>query len=279
MSATKHPIWSKLNLIALFLFVFAPLILYPFASLLGYAFTYNGKVSVDGFVGFFTSPTTMAILEASLKILVISGVLASLTGIMIAAVIYFFPFKGSGSLVRFMELFVSFPSFLVAFTLIFQYGDEGSINILLKEIFGLEQAPLSFLFGIGGVVLAQVIYYTPFIVRPALNSLMRIDPAAIEAAKTLGAPPSMVAREVIMPQATAGIFAGVILCFLLTLNEFGILLVLASAQLVTLPVSIYSEATINLDLNAAAVQAVIMLVMSVCLYMVYRWFAHRAGEA
>jgi len=278
MSRRNGGIWSSVNLLLLLVVVFLPLILFPFGSMLGYAFTHNGSFGLGGFTAFFASPDAWPILESTFKILLISGTLASLVGIGIAAGLYFFPFKGSGPMIRFMELFVSFPSFLIAFTLIFQYGEQGGVNILLKELFNLEQAPITFLFGIGGVVLAQVIYYTPFVVRPSLNALVKIDPAAIEAAGTLGAPPTMVARTVIMPQAAPGIFAGVILCFLLCINEFGILLVLASADLVTLPISIYSAATVDLDLNGAAVQAVIMLVLSVILYLTYRFVAHRAGE-
>jgi len=46
--------------------------------------------------------------------------------------------------------------------------------------------------------------------------------------------------------------------------------VLGSAHLVTLPVAIYSSATVDLDLPTAAAGAVVMLCMSLALYAVYR---------
>ena len=64
--------------------------------------------------------------------------------------------------------------------------------------------------------------------------------------------------------------AGSILCFLFIMNEFGILLVLGSAKLITLPLSIYSAATVDLDLQAAATQAAVMLVASLSVFVVYR---------
>ena len=76
----------------------------------------------------------------------------------------------------------------------------------------------------------------------------------------------------------AGIAAGTVLCFLLTLNEFGILLVLGSARLVTLPVAIYSSATVDLDLPTASAGAVVMLALSLALYAVYRRVNRRATE-
>lgn len=85
----------------------------------------------------------------------------------------------------------------------------------------------------------------------------------------------MVLRRIVLPLALPGIAAGVILCTLLTLNEFGIPLVLGSVKLVTLPVAIYSAATVDLNLHAAAAMAVIMLAISLCLYGLYRHLAGR----
>jgi 2-aminoethylphosphonate transport system permease protein len=80
----------------------------------------------------------------------------------------------------------------------------------------------------------------------------------------------MVARRVVLPMALPGIVAGSILCFLFIMNEFGILLVLGSAKLITLPLAIYSSATIDLDLQAASAQAVIMLIASLSVFTIYR---------
>ena len=98
----------------------------------------------------------------------------------------------------------------------------------------------------------------------------------VEAAKSLGANGWMVAARVIVPLAWPGIAAGTLLCFLLTFNEFGILLVLGSAHLITLPVAIYSAATVDLDLPTAGAGAVVMLAMSLSLYALYRRVDRRA---
>ncbi|HXZ08963.1 MAG TPA: 2-aminoethylphosphonate ABC transporter permease subunit, partial [Paraburkholderia sp.] len=147
----------------------------------------------------------------------------------------------------------------------------------LQRIFHLEAPPLDFLFGIGGVILAEVVFYAPFVVRPTLASFATLDMRLIEAARSLGAHGWMVAFRVILPLAWPGIAAGTILCFLLTLNEFGILLVLGSAHLITLPVAIYSAATVDLDLPTAAAGAVVMLAMSLSLYALYRQVNRRTA--
>jgi 2-aminoethylphosphonate transport system permease protein len=126
----------------------------------------------------------------------------------------------------------------VAFTLIYLYGTQGSVNVFLVHTFNLSRAPIDFLFGFGGIVLAQVIYFTPFVVRPTLTAFTLIDERVVEAARSLGAGPMMVARRVVLPLALPGIVAGSVLCFLFVLNEFGILLVLGSAKMVTLLIAI-----------------------------------------
>jgi 2-aminoethylphosphonate transport system permease protein len=246
------------------------MILYPLGGLVWLSLRAKDAWSVESYAKFLSDPSSWDVIHASLLILVTSAGLATVVGIILAALLFYLPFRGSRLLVRFMELFVAFPSFLVAFTLIFLYGTQGSINILLVRSFDLAHSPIDFLFGFGGVVLAQVIYYTPFVVRPTITALSLIDDRVVEAARSLGANPLMVARRVILPMALPGIVAGSILCFLLTMNEFGILLVLGSARLVTLPISIYSSATIDLDLQAASAQAVIMLAASLSVFLLYR---------
>jgi len=259
--------WQMLFLLVVIL---GPIVVYPLFRLLALSVSGEHGLSFAPYVRFFGNADTRGMIFTTLWVLFASAGLASLLGIAIAALLHFKPFPGTRLLTRFLELFVAFPSFLVAFTLIFLYGSQGSVSIALQQIFHLDAPPLDFLFGTGGVVLAEVVFFAPFVVRPTLASFALLDMRIIEAARSLGANSAMVALRVVLPLAWPGIAAGTILCFLLTLNEFGILLVLGSARLVTLPVAIFSAATIDLDLNAASAGAVLMLAMSLSLYLLYR---------
>ncbi|WP_028222136.1 2-aminoethylphosphonate ABC transporter permease subunit [Paraburkholderia oxyphila] len=254
----------------LLVFVLGPLVVYPLVRLVLLSLTGAHGLSLHAYEAFFGNPDSRGVIGTTLWILFLSAGLASVLGVAIAAILFFKPFPGAQLVTRFLELFVAFPSFLVAFTLIFLYGSQGSVSIGLQRLFHLQAPPLDFLFGIGGVVLAEVVFYAPFVVRPTLAAFSLLDMRLIEAARSLGANNRMVAARVILPLAWPGIAAGTILCFLLTFNEFGILLVLGSAHLVTLPVAIYSSATVDLDLPTAAAGAVVMLAMSLSLYALYR---------
>ena len=257
--------------------VLGPLVIYPLVQLLLLSVTGAHGLSLHAYTAFFSNPETSGVVGTTLGILFASATMASLLGVLIASMLFFKPFPGAKLVTRFLELFVAFPSFLVAFTLIFLYGSQGSVSIGLQRLFNLQAPPLDFLFGIGGVILAEVVFYAPFVVRPTLASFATLDMRLIEAAKSLGANGLMVAFRVILPLAWPGIAAGTILCFLLTLNEFGILLVLGSAHLITLPTAIYSSATVDLDLPTAAAGAVVMLAMSLSLYALYRRVNRRTG--
>ncbi|WP_027797534.1 2-aminoethylphosphonate ABC transporter permease subunit [Paraburkholderia acidipaludis] len=254
----------------LLVFVLGPIVVYPLVRLVLLSLTGAHGLSFGAYARFFGNPDARGVIGTTLGILCVSAGLASVLGVALAAMLFFKPFPGARLVTRFLELFVAFPSFLVAFTLIFLYGSQGSVSIGLQRLFHLQAPPLDFLFGMGGVILAEVVFYAPFVVRPTLTAFALLDMRLIEAARSLGANTWMVAARVILPLAWPGIAAGTILCFLLTFNEFGILLVLGSAHLVTLPVAIYSSATVDLDLPTAAAGAVVMLAMSLSLYTLYR---------
>jgi 2-aminoethylphosphonate transport system permease protein len=261
---------AHLNIAVLTVLVLGPLVIYPLLRLVWLSLSAAHGLSFQAYSSFFHNPDTRGVIGTTLWVLCASAGLASILGVLIAALLFFKPFPGTRLLTRFLELFVAFPSFLVAFTLIFLYGTQGSISIGLQQLFHLDAPPINFLFGIGGVILAEVVFYAPFVVRPTLASFALLDMRLVEAARSLGANTAMVAWRVVLPLAWPGIAAGTILCFLLTLNEFGILLVLGSARLITLPVAIYSAATVDMDLPTAAAGAVVMLAMSLSLYALYR---------
>ena len=271
MSAASRALLARgANLTALAIVVFVPFILYPLGGLFLLSVRTNSGLSIAPYLDFFSDSRSLEIIRTSLEIVAASAALATLVGVALAALLFYLPFRGSTLLIRLMELFVAFPSFLVAFTLIFLYGTQGSVNVFLVKTFHLAHAPIDFLYGFGGIVFAEMIYYTPFVVRPTLTALTLIDPRVVEAARSLGASPALVTRRVVLPMALPGIVAGSILSFLFIMNEFGILLVLGSAKLITLPLAIYTSFTIDLDRAAAATQAAVMLFASLSVFIIYR---------
>ncbi|WP_244409300.1 2-aminoethylphosphonate ABC transporter permease subunit [Streptomyces albofaciens] len=200
-----------------------------------------------------------------------------LLGFALALVIAFVPFPGSRALSRFIDVFLAFPSFLITLALLFVYGTAGLANGLWTDATGAASGPFDFLRTPWGVLLAEITYFTPFVMRPLLAAFSQVESGQLEAAASLGARPARIVRKVIWPEALPSLAAGGALVLVLTLNEFGIVLFTGAKDVVTLPVLVYTKAILDGDYTGACVVAVVNIVLSLALYGLYRTVAARAG--
>lgn len=257
-----------------FMFVMVLLFLFPLWTLARLSGSAGDWFS--GFSKLWREEGFFASLVSSLHLALVSVLITAVVGTMVAIAFRMFPIPGRRFLLRAMELIVAFPSFLVAFSLIYLYGSRGAVTVGIQHLFHLQQPPFDFLYSQTGIVLAEVTYYLPFMIRPLLASIELLDASLFEAASSLGAGRIRQFRRVLLPLSLPGITAGAILCFLFILNEFGILLILGSQRTPTVPVSIYNLAMINLDLPGASQEALFMLVCVLVIYFVYRLLYSRA---
>ncbi|MFI7316233.1 2-aminoethylphosphonate ABC transporter permease subunit [Streptomyces venezuelae] len=198
-------------------------------------------------------------------------------GFVLALVIAFVPFPGGKAVARFIDVFLSFPSFLITLALLFVYGTKGMANGVWTDATGAAEGPFQFLTTPWGVLLAEITYFTPFVMRPLLAAFSQIDTAQIEVASSLGARPARIVRRVILPEALPALAAGGSLVLVMCLNEFGIVLFTGAKGVTTLPMLVYSKAILESDYPAACVVAVVNIAISVGLYGLYRVVSRRVG--
>ena len=108
----------------------------------------------------------------------------------------------------------------------------------------LEAAGVELVFQTAGVVVALVFVASPFYIRQALAAFGALDPAVIEASRTLGAGDGRTFLRVALPGARAGLVAGGALAWGRALGEFGATLVFAgslSGVTQTAPLAIYER--------------------------------------
>ncbi|MFI1095188.1 2-aminoethylphosphonate ABC transporter permease subunit [Streptomyces sp. NPDC020917] len=197
-------------------------------------------------------------------------------GFLLALVIAFVPFPGGRALSRFIDVFLAFPSFLITLALLFLYGTVGMANGLWTDVTGAASGPVDFLRTPWGVLLAEVTYFTPFVMRPLLAAFSQVDTAQVEVASSLGARAPRIVRQVILPEALPSLAAGGSLVLVLCLNEFGIVLFTGAKGVTTLPMLVYSKAILDGDYPGACAVAMVAVVLSVALYALYRAAAARA---
>ena len=71
------------------------------------------------------------------------------------------PFPGGRAVARFIDVFLSFPSFLITLALLFIYGTVGMANGVWTDVTGAADGPFHFLTTPWGVLLAEITYFTP----------------------------------------------------------------------------------------------------------------------
>ncbi|WP_405831524.1 2-aminoethylphosphonate ABC transporter permease subunit [Streptomyces sp. NBC_01176] len=252
--------------------------LYPLALVVQQSFQPDtGGTSAQAYGDVFASTAFRDALGTTVWLAVGSTAGCLVLGFALALVIAFVPFPGGKAVARFIDVFLSFPSFLITLALLFLYGSVGIANGLWTDATGAAEGPFQFLTTLWGVLLAEITYFTPFVMRPLLAAFSGIETAQLEVASSLGARPARIVRQVILPEALPALAAGGSLVLVLCLNEFGIVLFTGAKGVTTLPMLVYSKAILESDYPGACVVAVVNVLISVGLYGLYRVVSRRAG--
>lgn len=97
--------------------------------------------------------------------------------------------------------------------------------------------------GFATVVIAHVVFCTPYVVLSVLPRLSKMNPNIYEAALDLGATPFQALRKVILPELWPGMISGFILALTLSIDDFGVtFFTKGSGGLETLSTFIYADA-------------------------------------
>ncbi|MFJ2087806.1 2-aminoethylphosphonate ABC transporter permease subunit [Streptomyces sp. NPDC087901] len=258
--------------------VLAVVFLYPLLLVVRQSFSPDeGGTSLAPYADVFASASFRSALITTVWLAAGSTVGCLVLGFVLALVIAFVPFPGARAVARFADVFLSFPSFLITLALLFIYGNAGMANGVWTGVTGVADGPFHFLTTPWGVLLAEITYFTPFVMRPLLAAFSQLDTAQLEVASSLGAGPARIVRQVILPEVLPALLAGGSLVLVMCLNEFGIVLFTGAKGVTTLPMLVYSKAILESDYPAACVVAVVNIAISVGLYGLYRAVSRRAG--
>jgi ABC-type spermidine/putrescine transport system permease subunit I len=128
--------------------------------------------------------------------------------------------RGPAALVLMLVLLPFWTSVLVrSYAWMVLLGRHGLLNEALVTS-GLIDAPLKLLNTSIAVYIAMIHILLPYMILPIASALRQIDPALPRAAAGLGASPSRVFRQVVLPLSMPGVAAGVLLVFVLSLGFY-----------------------------------------------------------
>ena len=167
------------------------------------------------------------------------------------------------------------PPVLIATAAILLFGRNGAFTHgILDEKLGWIDAGVTNLYGIGGVIVAQVLSFLPpaFIIMD--NVLSRHDGRVEEAAASQGATAGQVFLRVTVPLCQPGIMRTLILTFVLSMTDFGNPLVIGK-DIPVLAGVLYDEIVGFQNTELAAALAMWMILPALAIYFVLEGIVRR----
>src|SRR5438128_2938490 len=224
------------------------LVLLPVAALLAE----SGHGGASAFWREVTSPEAVAAIKLTLITSLIVAIVNAIFGTAIAWVLVRDEFPGKRLASALIDLPFALPTIVAGVVLLALYGKSSPV--------GVDVA-----FTRVSIALALLFVTLPFVVRAVQPVLLELDPAAEEAAASLGARPLTVMRRIVLPTLTPAIISGVALGFARAVGEFGsLVLITGNLPFKTEVGSVYVFGQIESEnLPGAAAVSVVLLLAAV----------------
>jgi len=195
-------------------------------------------------------------LWVSLKIALISTIISTVMGSLIALALSRYKFRGSGSMNLFLVLPLTTPEIVMGAS--------------LATLFLNRNAN----FGFGTVTIAHIMFQVSFVALTVRARIRGFDWTLEQAAQDLGAPPWLTFRKVTFPLILPGVLAGALLAFALSIDDF-IITFFNSGSLVTFPIQIYGASRVKLPPQINVLATMILLVALALIGLGTWWKARR----
>lgn len=201
---------------------------------------------------------------------VMSATGATALGLALALLVARTDFRLKNTLRAISILPIITPPFVVGVAIIVLFGRSGVITAEVADWFGVR--PGRWVYGLPGILLAQVLAFTPVTFLVLLGTLEAINPTLEEASGTLGAKPFVTFRKITWPLLRPGIAAAFLLAFIESLADFGNPIVLGGGYDVLSTKIFFAVVGAQYDLGNAATLAIVLLALTlVAFWAQTRW--------
>jgi iron(III) transport system permease protein len=238
-------------------------VIFPIFQVFKTSLSYDGGFSARNYAEVLSRSYYIEPFFNSMLLGIITATIGTLIGFMFAYAITRTPMKGK-EIFRLIATFpIVSPPFVISLAFILLFGRSGVFSGAIGNIYGLK-----------GLVIVEVIAYSPTAFLALVGVLRAIDPALEEAGMDLGASRINVFRTVILPLATPGIVSAWLLVFIQSVADFGNPMIL-SGDFPVLSVQAYLQITGMYDLARGSTLAILLLLPTVGAFYLQKYLLAR----
>lgn len=236
-------------LLALYIFMFAPMIVVAIASFSGgdkpYVNFPPDSLSIDWYLRI--PARYLETLLVSLALAISVSVVGTIIGVPAALALVRGRFKGKQFYSALLRAPLQIPFVVTGIAFLQLY-------YLLGNIAGIHLRG-----GFIGLMLGHLFLTTPYVIGSVSAVLQRFDQSLEEAAQVLGAGKWRTFRRVTLPIIMPGVYAGVLYAFIVSFGELPVALFLSSSSYTTFPVEMYSSMQFDFNPSLLAISTLILL--------------------
>jgi iron(III) transport system permease protein len=205
--------------------IVAFLVLFPIGMLLFGSFWsarpgFPGTLTLNNYIQAYTDPETYRVLFTTVALVGAKTVLAVTMASVLAWIVTRTdtPFRGTLEILLTLPFFI--PGLLEAIGWILLLSpNTGTINVWLRSLFGLSDAPLN-IYSLGGMIWVMSLGSTSFIFLLLVNGLRNMDASLEESARASGAGAVRTAVTVTLPLILPVILGAAMLSFIRAMDSF-----------------------------------------------------------
>ncbi|MGE4610182.1 MAG: iron ABC transporter permease [Paracoccaceae bacterium] len=244
-------------------------VFFPIVNMLMSAFiTQDGSYSILVFASKFFDdriwglsclwgPGRCGVAWNSLFLALCVGFLTTVLGLTFALVVTRSGFKYRRAVRALTILPIITPPFVIGLALILMFGLSGSVTQFFADLFNIPAT--RWLYGLPGVMIAQVLAYTPIAFLVLIGVVEGVSPSMEEAAQTLRATRWQVFKTVTLPLIRPGLANAFLLGFIESMADFGNPLILGGNYDVLSTEIFFAIVGAQYDQGRAAVLAIVLL--------------------
>lgn len=251
---------------------------YPVLKIIAQTF-YNevGDFSVSGYIEIFKMTFFSNTLTRTLRLSVITTAVCGVVGVPVSFYISRMA-EGRKSLAISFATFPLLTSAIVrSICWIVLLGKKGTINNLLLS-WGLIEKPLTLLYTEFSMLIGYIQLFMPLMLLSLVGAMDSIDDELILAARVLGCGPVKAFMKVVMPLCISGLITGSMLVFTGTVTAYATPSLLGGSKTKVLSTLMYQYAYNMSDWNSAAMVALVMIVLTVLINVLFTTVAGKLNR-